>query len=400
MLVHCVATAAVFAAAGCADGGVDGRLSLTTRDSAGIEIVEIQGDPWTAPAWASLDSTGAMTVVPDDSRPETLFGRLRGALRLADGRIAVLDIERHIVQVFAPDGAFLFSRGRRGQGPGELSNPWRLIRAAGDSVGVYDMDGHLELISLADGGSRRIRVPRTRDGGMAQILGSFSGGDYLAILNEFPGRIEEGTIPLFSSLEVMTATGGRGSALGRYQSTQFTFRKVNGELRQVETLFWAEPGMAVLPSGFAWCQVAEIDCQLWSRTGEHVRTIRAAVEKTAVTDDAVDDLVAMRLGDAATAGDSVRIRNALRDADRADHMPVASLIRGDSRGRLWIRPFLWHMEPQARWVVLEPTGAVLGTVTLPSSLEVYDIGEDYILGVDRDEEGVQWISMSRFHSPR
>src|SRR5688500_9306478 len=265
-----VLSVAILVAAGCAPDGPD-PLPVTRRDSAGVEIVDIRGSPWAARPWATIDTNAALRIIPDETRPETLFGRVRGTVRLGDGRVAVLDIGRHRVQLFAPDGAFLRSIGRQGQGPGELAQPWRLIRAAGDTIGVYDMEGHLELLSLTGEGSRRVRLPPTADGGMAQVLGSFAAGDYLAILNEFPGAVQEGTIPLYTRLLVMSARGDSGPTLGRHQSARFTFRKTGTEMRQLETLFWAEPGMGVLPSGYAWCLATEFDCEIHSRDGAHLR---------------------------------------------------------------------------------------------------------------------------------
>ena len=130
-----------------------------------------------------------------------------------------------------------------------------------------------------------------------------------------------------------------------------------------------------------------------------MRTIRASVPTPRVADRHVDELAASRLAGAVTAADSIRIRNSITQAERVERFPVASLIRSDSRGRLWVRPFLWRMEREAAWVVLEPSGAVLGRITLPSSLEVYDIGDDYILGAERDEDGVQSVAMFRYRRP-
>jgi hypothetical protein len=384
---------AVLSLGACADRDGRGALSMTRRDSAGVEIVDIQGAPWSAPVWAVIDTNDVLRIVADDSRPETLFGRVRGTLELSDGRIAVLDIGRHAVHLFAADGSFLRTIGREGQGPGELAQPWRLIRAPGDTVGVYDMEGHLELLSLDDEGSRRVRVPPTADGGMAQILGSLAAGDYLAILNEFPGKPREGTMPLYSRFQVMSAAGDTTPTIGRHQSAQFAFRKESDKLiRTIETLFWAEPGMAVLPSGYAWCLATEFDCEIHSRDGPHVRTIRAAVPTDPVTEADVARLRDMRLATASTAADSASVRAGIDEAERMSRFPVASLIRTDSHGRIWMRPFIWRPSDRiAHWLVFEQTGAVLGTVALPAGLQVFDIGDAYILGVERDDDDVERV---------
>ena len=379
----------------CSEGGGSGAPRLSTRDSAGVEIAEIEGDPWQSPEWATLDTTSVFRIAADDSRPETVFGRVRGTLRLSDGRIAVLDVRAYTIRLFAADGSFIRSIGRRGQGPGEVTQPWRLMRAPGDSLAVFDLSGYLEIFPSAAEGSRRMRPPWGSETGTAQILASFADGGYLAIMNEFPGPPVPGRNPLFSTLHIMTAGGEAGATLGRHQSTEFTFtRGDDGRARQVETLFWAEPGMAVLPSGYVWCLATAFDCQVWSTTGTRVRSIVATVSRPPVTDADVAELTAMRLGFARTQGDSAQVRNGLAEADRMDRFPVLSLIRTDSRGRIWMRPFLWRPSDRvARWLVFEPTGQILGTVAMPANLQIFDIGADYVLGIDRDEDDAERVTM-------
>ncbi len=381
--------------AACADDARGKAPGLTTRDSTGVEIAEIAGDPWTAAPWASLDTAAAVRILPDEAKLETLFGRVRGTLRLADGKIAVLDIGRYEVRIFAPDGSLVRSIGRQGQGPGEFDAPWRLVRAPGDSLGVVDMSGHLELLTTVGEGSRRIPMPRGSNTGTPQILGSFAGGGYLGILNEFPGSPQPGANPLYSTLHVVTADGRSGPTLGRHQSTQFTFRKGgDGRLHEVPTLFWAEPGMAVLPSGYVWCLATEFDCQIRSDTGVHLRTIRAQVRTATVTDADVAELKRIQLARAGTARDSAQLETTIAEADRMERFPVLSLLRTDSLGRIWMRAFAWRDSDSAvRWLVFESTGRVLGTVTTPAGLQVYEIGEDYILGVERDEADAEGIVM-------
>jgi hypothetical protein len=368
---------------------------LEARDSAGVEIAEIRGDPWTAPEWATLDSARAQRILPDEARPETLFGRVRGALQLSDGSIAVLDIGRYVVLIFAPDRSLVRSIGRQGQGPGEFESPWRLVRVRGDSVGVVDISGHLEILAVTGDGSRRMAMPRGSDTGTPQVLGAFANGDFLAILNEFPGAPKPGTNPLYSTLHVVTADGRSGATLGRHQSTQFTFRKGgDGQFHEIPTLFWAEPGMAVLPAGYVWCLATEFDCQIRSSAGVHVRTIRAPVRTAAVTAGDVAELKRIQLARSATAQDTAQLEASILEADRMERFPVLSLIRTDVRGRIWMRSFTWKdSDRTVPWLVLEPTGRVLGTVTMPVRFQVYDIGEDYILGVERDTDDVEGIAM-------
>ena len=45
------------------------------------------------------------------------------------------------------------------------------------------------------------------------------------------------------------------------------------------------------------------------------------------------------------------------------------------------------------WTVFNPEGRVLGFVETPAGLDIYEIGEDYILGLATDELGVEYMQV-------
>ena len=45
------------------------------------------------------------------------------------------------------------------------------------------------------------------------------------------------------------------------------------------------------------------------------------------------------------------------------------------------------------WSVFDAQGRWLGDVTLPARFSPMDIGADYVLGVARDEDGVETVAM-------
>jgi len=51
------------------------------------------------------------------------------------------------------------------------------------------------------------------------------------------------------------------------------------------------------------------------------------------------------------------------------------------------------LEPESiEYLVFDPTGALLGAVALPP-IEVLEIGDDYVMGVYRDELEVQYLQV-------
>ncbi len=385
----------------CNDGSGRVPLSVATRDSAVVEIADVSGDPWTAPEWATIDTSRVFRILPDAANPATLFSRIRGALKLRDGTIAVLDAGSHQVRVFGTDGRFIRSFGRQGQGPGEFQQPWRLLRGRGDSLVIAElMSGTIQVFSPSGDSARPVRVPYGSKTGTAHLLGTFADGDYLVIMNDLMREPQVGRNPLHSSLHVMTALGDSGVALGKQISTEQVFKDAGGgKLAQVDNLFWAEPGWAGLSDSYVWCLPREFECDVWSKSGRQTRIIRANARGAPIASGAYTELEAQGLRTATTERDSALVRRTIAEGDRPQFFPILSLIRGDRKDRVWMREFLWRADATtARWLVFETTGKILGTVTLPADLWVFDIGEDYILGTDLDENDVQRVVMYGFTS--
>ncbi|MDX1591285.1 MAG: 6-bladed beta-propeller, partial [Balneolaceae bacterium] len=77
-----------------------------------------------------------VVVIPDDSEPEqvlqpkkvaefgdsenVLIGWIRSIAVDDQGRVFIADSEQEMIQVFGPDGGYLQSVGREGDGPGEF----------------------------------------------------------------------------------------------------------------------------------------------------------------------------------------------------------------------------------------------------------------------------------------
>lgn len=125
-----LATLTVFAA-GCvgsdATGEGDAAAESWTLGAPGVEIGTVEGEP------------------------AYLLHQVVDAIRLADGRIAVLNAGSHEVRLYGADGTHLRSIGREGDGPGEFRRPARLRHRGGDTVAVVD-EGLRRTTALTLGG--------------------------------------------------------------------------------------------------------------------------------------------------------------------------------------------------------------------------------------------------------
>lgn len=76
-----------------------------------------------------------------------------------------------------------------------------------------------------------------------------------------------------------------------------------------------------------------------------------------------------------------------------DSYPAFEEILSDRAGYLWVREYRMFGEGDVVWTVFDPEGRIRGLVETPPGLEVFEIGEDYVLGLAEDELGVEYVQM-------
>ena len=88
-------------------------------------------------------------------------------------------------------------------------------------------------------------------------------------------------------------------------------------------------------------------------------------------------------------------RRYLESGTMAEAFPAFSSVIGDRAGYLWIREYDFPGEERKAplWTVFDPGGLVLGYIETPTALEIYEIGEDYILGRVHDELEVEYVQV-------
>ena len=67
----------------------------------------------------------------------------------------------------------------------------------------------------------------------------------------------------------------------------------------------------------------------------------------------------------------------------------------DGNDRVWIRN-----ESDATWSVRSRTGRALGTVTLPVRFEILEIGDGLVVGVRRDDDGIEHVDVLAIGAPK
>ncbi len=390
LVVVAVCTAA--GPVGCSSQ-VDDPSLIQREDSAGIEIVEALRPRWGESSLWRIDLEPTVDLTIGGSGPNHEFGNVRagGMVRFADGSLVVADVTYRQIRLYSPEGGFLASTGREGEGPGEFSGGIaEMMGTTGDSVWVLDWEGRVSVfgpdLALARTFSLLSNARAIYDlGDGAMAVGyfvPFTFRDALGTIRN-PGMLwrydTEGT-----RLDSITTTEG-------YE--QFVVQRPNGNLSSVGLLFRKEAQVAVHDGSIFVGNAEFMELEERTREGDLVRILRIPDYPLALSTSV---LRAER--EAFLDGSSSSLlRESAEKTPASGTRPAYSKIIVDPSGALWLRQYRGRSEAVApeRWVVLAPDGTWLGTVEVPDRFRIEDIELDAVLGVWYNELNVQHPQVRR-----
>ena len=371
-------------------------LGVVVEDSAGVTIVTNDPPapdsrlPWQFSVQPSL-SIGSVDSVEADQ----LF-RVVDATRLPDGRIVIANTGSNELKVFNADGSHAGTWGRRGEGPGEFTSfsPTAVAPWPGDSIAAPNPWGTRLSLFDRDGNHGRdvpldaslLNVVDLLPGGM--IFTSGSGGMH----QEMTGP--SGLVRSRADWAVLAADGTLHASLGVFPGSEYW--PIVGE---DGTIAGGRPhpfGRGTL--GAVWGDLVAIGVQdsyeikAFAAYGTLVRIVRRTGNLEQPTRADQDAYFAERFADWPD------FLNEVKDMPLVDSYPAFGEILSDLAGNLWVREYSASGAGDAVWAVFDPEGRIRGLVETPSGLEVFEIGEDYVLGLVEDELGVEYVQMYDLHT--
>lgn len=391
---HGAAALLLAAFAGCADTAPE-TAEIAVRDSAGVAIVE-NVDLSTLPMWTTdSDPITGIGVLEGDEKLQ-LFG-VSGGLVLDDGRIVLLNGGTGEVRWYGPDGGFLTSQGRSGDGPGEYRRPSRLFRFGPDSLAVWD--AALRRMAVLDDEGAFVRsVTFGSELLSPNALGAFPDRTIAVLDQRFD---EEASSDGFVDLPgPVTTYSPDGESLGDTLSTArwITMQlfvspgTVEGRGRGFEI----GPSRALTQDGLWVGEPREPQVVLHGRDGAVRRIARWPDSDRTVTQEHKDAFLADRL--ASAPNDEVRqaLRQSAADQPFAPILPAFRDVGADADGRLWVRAFdPPGVERSSPWWLFEADGRALRRVELPESAVLLWASGDRVLLRLRDELDVERVELRR-----
>jgi hypothetical protein len=381
----------------CGESGA--APSAVVRDSAGITIVDNSA--------VGLDDLEAWTLSPsptlelgslDGREVAEQFNSIVGATRLRDGSVVIADGGSRELRFFDRYGAHRQTVGGSGEGPGELGRLFSLDRIRGDTLVANDwpvgnaawftVDGSFVFNSMLGPYWPGLTGRFLPDGSLiADTYGRRSYG------NEIETWAVSGPEDYFRP------NGWMVRALR--DSTVDTLRSVEGEEWFRRGVWRQDLWIQALPfahnTKVAWNaerifvgETERREIEAIDYAGEITMLIRWNSDLVSVTSDDRNQFESYSMN-RARQNRQAHVRRWLDVISYPEVKPTFKEITTDRSGRLLVRNWEAFDSEAVDWLVFETDGHLIANLTVPSDLQLLEIGNDYVIGIWKDDLDVEFV---------
>lgn len=373
-------------------------------DSAGVRIAQNTAQGMWSPGeeWTLQEDLRIGRV---EGVPELQFGQIVGLDVDQAGRIYVLDQQAQEVRVFSPAGEYLRSVGQAGGGPGELSASTQAVFVAPDQT---------------------LRVVDAGHGGRVTTFGP--DGEYISDfrLDRTVGAAlrwdTDASARLFAQLRVANtgleeAPGGGDRIviydIGDALDTLYVLPRVRN--REI-TIFGPEPLWDLDAGVLLTAVTTRYRVETRNMEGQLIGVLTKEVERRPLTES---DRSAQRrafIRDAVALGMSAEFADRFFDSlAMADFYPALGRVLVGPMGSVMVQRVATvddigedYVEAERNvvgvvgapeWDIFDELGRYLGPMTFPERFQPFEVVDDLIYGVGRDELGVQFVMRLRVTMP-
>ncbi len=391
-----VACSTVLAGAACAADGPSRSSPTLVVDSAGVEIVT--SDALGSDRRCVLADRPTLSVGTAEGDEASMLFFVRGANRLSDGSLAVLNNGSGEIRVFSRAGTHLRSMGGHGDGPGEFRIGRFIWVLPGDTLWVGDYRPWRYHIYSARGAFVRTvdldppYLNASRGGGV------LANGVSVNVDRPFFRPTNDFRQPEPWSVEAHDADGTLIRELARLDGVRLGTWEGAGA--RMSTLFDPVPSIAAAGATIAIATAREPEVRILDgefRLRRIVRWSDPDREVTAAHIQAYRDALVERRGGRGSGNWSAADESLVSDRrPAADLFPTTAGLMLGRDGRLWVRRY-GRPGDQVRWMAFRSGGEFQCHLTLDVSLTVYEFGADYLLAVHSDELRVERVVEYELH---
>ena len=399
LLLACVA---------CGESGEARPAGVGITDSAGVRIVT---SPTRDAVFAELATEPALSVGLLDGADEFLFGDIESVARDALGNLVVADGQALDIRVFDPEGGYLRSLGREGEGPGEfldLTGAWTLADGS-----IVTVDYRLDRITRFDAEGAPVGTATFSSPDDLIVLPVALGGPGAILSSATPfsvpsryamtGAIEDVVESLFERDDQRvfflrhrfdgTLIDTVAEGIDQPRATFSSGSGMDMEVQMRAVPFSPSPMATGSAHGVAFTSGAAYEVSVFDEAGD-IRLIARLDESPPIrTEEHLETYVRNPGG---RERDEAWIRERLeqyRTLDLPESLPGYTDILFADTGDIWARRYRMRGESMDRWDVFASDGAYLGRVHIPTSFRVEEVSRGQIVGIATDELGVERVEV-------
>lgn len=379
--------------------------SFEAFDSSGVEVVVSSSASGFETPWR-VSEVPFLRIGRTEGETPFLFQAIDGAVRLSDGSVVVLESASKELRRFGAEGEHLVSFGGFGQGPGEFLAVLGGIQRNGDTLLVLDSDGTVAWFRPDGSLLREVPAQGFAAGGDAmpgQWRGTLPTGQLWG--SRFPQPPQHAADEFFRNPVIMVISDTDRTevkVLGDFVAGSVS--EPSGRIGYFPVLMaWPVPSRN--PAGLIMADSETLTIDLFDEEGSHLRRIRypGGVHKPERGQmQAMKDAL-LAHSDGAT-GPGGRSPDRRRWVDRMPNPPVwpaFGWVIGDEMGCIWAfeylptdflqQEYLERPVTPSSALVFHEDGHLLGEVTIPAKFRPLEIGQDYLMGVEVDDWGVNEV---------
>lgn len=395
--------------AACADARPVAEAGFTARDSAGIHIAENRG-PMPESEW-TLSPEPLFEIGGDPADPNAQLHNVTSAIRRGNGDFVVANSGTSEILIFDADGRLIGARGRKGEGPGEFPGfgPVSLVSADEKAIVAEYRSFERKLVRFDSIGAATETTSALQTRGSSGDAFTSPGGVgfFVNMPTSSPDlKGADGDVLWIPSMLVRFSYAGEGpDTIARYRGSKVFFADVGPRMT-----FGGGPapgpsvlsplvgsGTASAGGGEPWRVIAgdegTSEFDVFSEDGTLLIRVRWDVQGREFTDEDRDRIRAHYLADHFARREPQAARRALEVMPRLERTPIYEDLHVDRLGHYWVKRHSLPTDEQQTWWVFEPDGQFAASVAIPLGLRILEVGDDYLLGVARDELDVQRLEM-------
>jgi hypothetical protein len=378
--------------------GADPHSTATTRDSAGVVIVESWQSQWQPGEGWHLSTDPILQIGQADGPPELQFHRVEGAIVLSDGRIVVANAGSGEIRFFDETGGFVASVGGLGDAPGEYRQITGLGAGPGDSLWVFDYGLRRFTVLSSDGSTVRTVLV---GGALSSVgaVGRLPDGSFVVKESwgsHTHGNAQHGLVRDPVAVATLGADGGGLDTITTVAGREVFLSSEDGRAVMSAPLFARTSSAAMDDEAVYVGDQATFEVLRYSPDGTLQQIIRVPGADLQLTASAVQQLKEEVLEREPEQRRTMML-NHLEEMALPPTRPAYGSLMLDAPGNIWAGEYARYPAVSRTWTVFAATGELLGEVTVPDRFKVLQIGADWILGVGLDELDVEHVRMHRIN---